>query len=75
MESHWNKWVCPCRDVALNDEEKSWVTGVASVVHPGKVAGQEPEGWRTLSCGHRTEVIIDKSQSPDGFKFLLRCDS
>jgi hypothetical protein len=62
---------CPFCERPLDEASKDWVSVLTSDTPSGAVDYVRPEAWQILSCGHRVEAIIDKS-NPDAPIVRLR---
>ncbi len=62
---------CPICERPLDEAGKDWISILTSDTPGGAVDYVRPEAWQMLSCGHRVEAVIDKS-NPDTPTVRLR---
>ena len=63
--------VCPTCHEALGGADVAWVKAVMRLSSPWSFTFMNPDGWRELSCRHRLEVMVDRTQSADTVRFHL----
>jgi hypothetical protein len=64
-------WECPVCGRPLDEAGLEWLGVLLRETPPGDMDFAEPDVWQKLSCGHRVEAIIDRT-NPDAPNIRLR---